>query len=82
MLLGIILLPLSARFSLIFKMLAFQLPMVSALGASGLGFRFGLALGAWVFHRARLFFGPGEWACAPISQILSSFNILKCRAKC
>ena len=40
--------------------------MLSAFGASGLGFHFGLAPGASVFHWACLFFGLGEWACAPI----------------
>ena len=45
--------------------------MLSAFGVSGLGFCFGLAPGAWVFHWACLFFGFGEWACAPISQTLS-----------
>ena len=42
--------------------------MLSAFGSSELGFRFGLVPGAWVFHWAYFFFGPGEWACAPFFQ--------------
>ena len=45
--------------------------MLSTFGASESGFRFGLALGAWVFYWACLFFGPGKWVCAPIFQTLS-----------
>ena len=45
--------------------------MLSAFRASRLGFRFGLAPGAWGFHWACLFFGLDEWACAPIFQTLS-----------
>ena len=72
-LLGIILLPLLMRFSLTCGMWAFiQLPMLSAFKVSRLGFCFGLASGAWVFHWACLSFGPGEWACAPIFQTLSN----------
>ena len=40
--------------------------MLLAFRASGLGFRFGLAPRAWVFYWACLFFGPSEWACAPL----------------
>ena len=42
--------------------------MLSAFGSSGLGFRFGLVSGAWVFHWAYFFFGPEEWACTPFFQ--------------
>ena len=49
-----------------------QLPMLSAFGSSGLGFRFGLVPGAWVFHCAYFFFGPREWACAPFFQTPSA----------
>ena len=42
--------------------------MLSAFGESGLGFRFGLAPGAWVFHWACLLFGLSEWVYAPIFQ--------------
>ena len=45
--------------------------MLLPFRASGLGFRFGLTPGAWVFHWACLLFGPGMWACAPIFQTLS-----------
>ena len=66
MLLGIILFPLLARFSLICRMWAFPITHVIDFwgertglsfwaGAKGLGVSLGL-------------FGPGEWACAPIFQ--------------
>ena len=45
--------------------------MLLALGANKLGSRFGLVIGARVFRWAYLFFGLGEWACAPIFQTLS-----------
>ena len=40
--------------------------MLLALGADKLGSNFRPVLGAWAFHWAYLFFGLGEWACAPI----------------
>ena len=49
----------------------FQLSMLSAFGANGLSFRFGLTSGAWVSHWACLLFRPSKWACAPIFQTLS-----------
>ena len=42
--------------------------MLSAFGASGLGFHFGLTPRASMFQWACLFFGLGEWAYAPIFQ--------------
>ena len=78
MLLGIILLPLLARFSLICRMWAFPISMLSAFEASGLGFCFGLTPRAWVFHRDCLIFEPGKWACAPIFQTLSVGPQLLC----
>ena len=63
MLLGIILFSILKGFSLVCGL--FQLLLLSSFRISGLGSRFGLAPGTWVFHWTGLFLGPDEWACEP-----------------
>ena len=48
--------------------------MLLALRENDLGFRFGLVPGARASNWAYLFFGLGEWACAPIFQTLSDMD--------
>ena len=58
---------------------ASSLGLTSGPASRGLGLRFRLAPGAWVFYWARLFFRLGEWACESIFQTLSLFKDNICK---
>ena len=64
-LLGFILFSILEGFNLVCGSWSFPITLLSSFRISGLGSRFGSALGTWVFHLVDLFLGPGEWACEP-----------------